>query len=93
MMTRSGTPTYNPPGALAGGNPSGIDTSITSVTDLAAVPTTQLTLPVIKEWINAADGTFQVWYGYLSTAETGDGIQRANDFTDARPFTWFRSST
>ena len=93
MMTRPGTPTYNPPGSLAGGNPSGFDTSINSLADLAAVDTTQLTLPAVKEWINAADGVYQVWYGYLSTLPTGDGIQRSNFWTNAVPFTWFRAST
>lgn len=91
MLTRQGIE-YNPPGTLAS-NPPGIDTSINSVADLAAVDTTVLALPATKQWINAEDGTFQVWYGYLSTAETGDGVQRSDFWTADRPWTWFRAST
>jgi hypothetical protein len=94
MKTRPGAATYNPPGAPGVGPSASIDTGITSLADLAAVTTTNLIAPAIRVWIMAADGTSQIWQLLASSAATGEGVLRPNDFnalTNAK--VWFKSSS
>jgi hypothetical protein len=92
MMTRPGTPTYNPAGPPSQGVAEKFDVGITSLSDLASVVTTNLLPGAIRQWVNAADGTYQVWQTALSSAATGDGIQRANDWA-ASGQVWFKKSS
>ena len=92
MKTRPGSATYNPPGAPGVGPTSSIDVGITSLVDLAAVTTTNLIAPSIRIWIMAADGTQQIWQLLASSADTGEGVLRPNDFnslTNAK--VWFKA--
>jgi len=92
MKTRPGPATYNPPGAPGVGPSASIDPGITSLVDLAAVATTNLIAPAIRIWIQASDGTQQIWQLLASTAETVTGsIQRPNDYDPDRPLAWFKA--
>lgn len=94
MRTRPGPITYNPPGAPGVGPSAKIDTGIHSLVDLAAVVTTNLITPVIRIWINEADGTEQIWQLLDSTLPTSEGVQRPNDFNDpTNAKVWFRAGT
>lgn len=71
---------------------SGIDPSITTTGDLAAILTAGVAAPIIKIWVDANDGTSQVWILRDSTAATEAGVQRPNDYnasTNAK--VWFRA--
>lgn len=71
---------------------SGIDPSITSTAQLAAIATASVTAPIIKIWVDATEGTSQVWILRDSTAATESGVQRPNDYnasTNAK--VWFRA--
>ena len=93
MRTRPGPITYNPPGAPGPSASAAVDPGITSLVDLAAISTVGLITPYIKIWIQASDGTTQVWQLLASQAATVAGvIQRPNDFnalTNARA--WFHA--
>ncbi len=92
MKTRPGSASYNPPGAPGVGPSASIDPGITSLVDLAAVTTTNLIAPAIRIWIMAADGTQQIWQLLASVAETGEGIQRPNDFNSlSNAKVWFKA--
>lgn len=92
MKTRPGSAAYNPPGAPGVGPTSSIDVGITSLVDLAAVATTNLITPAIRIWIMAADGTQQIWQLLASSAETGDGVQRPNDWSYPENLkVWFKA--
>lgn len=94
MKTRPGPTAYNPPGAPGTGPSASIDANIQSLVDLAAVTTTNLITPAIRIWVNAADGTEQIWKLLVSTEGTSEGIQRPNDFNAvSNPKVWFRSGT
>lgn len=93
MKTRPGTAIYNPPGT-AGGTAAKWDVGITSLTDLAAVATTNLSAGAIRAWINTSDGTEQVWRLYASSVDTTDGVQRPNDYNAVTNVkAWFKSSS
>jgi len=92
VKTRPGTAIYNPPGT-AGGTAAKWDPGITSLTDLAAVATVDLAYGAIRAWINADDGTEQVWRGMNSSLDTQEGVQRPNDYTPLRPWAWFKASS
>lgn len=94
MFTRPGPAVYNPPGTSTS-TAAKWDAGITSLTDLAAVSTISLLTGAIRAWINAADGTEQVWRGIRpSTLPTGEGVQRGNDFDPVtNPFVWFKASS
>lgn len=95
MFTRPGPIAYNPPGAPPYTyTQAKWDIGIQSLTDLAAVSTIHLTPPVIRAWINADDGTEQVWRLLANTAATTDGIQRPNDYDDVtNAKVWFKASS
>lgn len=94
MRTRPGPISYNPPGAPGVGPSASIDPGIHSLVDLAAVVTTNLITPVIRIWINAADGTEQIWQLLDSSAATNEGVQRPNDYNDlTNAKVWFRAGT
>lgn len=71
----------------------GVDSSITSEATLAAVITANLTVPVVKVWVNAADLTIQVWVLKAGTDATSAGsVRRPNDYnasTNAK--VWYRA--
>jgi hypothetical protein len=52
------------------------------------VSTQYLVTPVLKLWINAADGTFQAW----TLQADGAGLQ-PNDFNAANPKSWYKNGT
>ena len=87
MFTRPTNAAYNPPPALTNNTPA-VDSGVHSLTDLINVSTTLLAPPVIKSWVNYADGTYQV-YTLLGMA---GGVQPA-DFNAAIPKSWFKAST
>jgi hypothetical protein len=72
---------------------SGVDATITSYADLAALSTVGLTPPVIKVWILTAETTVQVWRLLAGTDATVSGsIQRPDDYnasTNAK--VWYRA--
>lgn len=86
---------YNPgsSGSGTGGN-SGVDPSITTLAQLAAVPTINLTPPVVKVWILEADGSTQVWRLLAGTDATVSGsIQRPDDYAaSTNEKVWYRAS-
>ncbi len=93
MKTRPGESVYNNPGQT-GGTPAKWDAGITSLVDLAAVVTTNLSPGTIRAWVQASDGSEQVWRLIASTDVTGPGVQRPNDFnasTNAK--VWFKASS
>lgn len=93
MKTRPGANNYNIPGT-SGGTPAKWDAGITSLTDLAAVVTTSLSAGSIRAWIQASDGTEQIWRLIAATDATASGIQRPNDYnvsTNAK--VWFKASS
>jgi hypothetical protein len=73
---------------------SGVDPTITSTGDLAAVLTAGVATPIIKIWVDATEGSSQVWILKDSTAATDAGsVQRPNDYnasTNAK--VWFRAA-
>lgn len=71
------------------------DAGITSLVDLAAVSTISLNPIAIRAWINADDGTEQVWRLLASQAVTdGVSIQRPNDFDPVNNAkVWFKASS
>ena len=88
MFTRPGSAAYNPPPAKVYNTPS-VDPGIHSVTDLINVSTVNLNPPVMKEWVNYADGTFQVY-----TLLAMDGGTRPADFDPVNNLkSWFKAST
>ncbi len=95
MMTRPGTATYTPPGTAVAQQSAKWDAGITSLVDLAAVSTISLTVPVIRAWVNVANGTNEVWHLLASQATTVDGsIQRPTDFNSAtNAKVWYRASS
>lgn len=70
------------PGVMPGsGGTTGVDKSVTTLTLLAAIPTVNLTVPVVKLWIQESDGTLQAWRLLAGTDATVAGsIQRPDDF-------------
>jgi hypothetical protein len=70
--------------AVAAGGGAPVDNSISSWAELAAVETTGLTVPVLKVWVNAADGTLKATQLRAGTdaTDTANGIQRPDDYSD-----------
>ena len=96
MPTRAGrTQLFHAPGIQGGtGGNTGVDASITTLAQLAAIPTTNLTPPVVKVWVLEADGTSQVWRLLASTAATVAGsIQRPDDYSASNEKVWFKASS
>jgi hypothetical protein len=60
--------------------PDYVTSTITSLSDLAAIATVGLTPPIIRCWILASGMTFQVWQLKSGSDATGPGVQRPNDF-------------
>jgi len=93
VKTRPGTAIYNPPGT-AGGTAAKWDVGITSLTDLAAVATTNLLPGAIRAWINADDGTEQVWKLFANSTDTQDGVVRPTDYDPVTNVkAWFKASS
>lgn len=62
---------------------SGVDQTITTIADLAAIPTTSLTPPIIKVWVDLSNTTLQVWVLLAGTTDTEVGTtQRPSDYHD-----------
>jgi hypothetical protein len=93
MKTRPGVAVYVPPG-LPSGTPAEWDPGIHSLADLAAVVTSILTPPSIRAWINAADGTEQIWYLIAGVPPLGvPGILPPNDYNPELPLFWAKASS
>jgi hypothetical protein len=94
MKTRPGRAVYNPPGAPGAAPSASIDIGITSLTDLAAVATVNLIAPAVRYWVQASDGTTQVWQLLSSSANTSEGVLRPNDYNDlTNRKVWFKASS
>lgn len=94
MLVRPGSAAYNPPGAPGSGPSAAIEPTITSLVDLASISTVNLVTPAIRIWINAADGTEQIWKLLVSNEATSEGIQRPVDYNPVtNPKVWFRAGT
>ena len=93
-LLRNRTQTVYAPGGLSGtGGSTGVDASITTLAGLAAIPTVNLTPPVLKVWVLEADGTSQVWRLLTSTAATVAGsVQRPDDWATSGKV-WFKASS
>jgi hypothetical protein len=91
MFTRPGSAVYTPPPSTTGtGTTPAIDPGITSLAQLLAVSTVGLAKPCMKLWINAADGTSQLW---ILQPFTGGGGQQPNDYSASNVCAWYKSST
>lgn len=92
MNSRPGPPSYNPPDALTMLARAQWDASLDTLADLAGIKTTRLNPKAIRGWIQASDGSLQVWYLLTSTAATASGVQRPDDFhITLNPKVWFRA--
>lgn len=83
---------YAPGGgsSSAGGGVSNVST----LAELAAIQTTNKSVPYVILWVQESDGTSETWRLLASTAATGDGIQRPDDYnasTNAK--VWFKASS
>lgn len=55
--------------------------TITSLTELAAIPTTGITPPMIRAWRQTSDATAQFWELLAGTDATDPGsVQRPDDY-------------
>ena len=93
LLNRRPQTVYSP-GVMGGtGGNTGVDSTITTLAGLAAIPTVNLTPPVVKVWVLEADGTSQVWRLLTSTAATVAGsIQRPDDYATSGKV-WFKASS
>lgn len=87
MLTRAGSIVYNPPPATTNNTPT-VDPGVTSLAQLLAVSTVNLLPPVLKLWVNAADGSFQAW----TLEADGSGVL-PNDFNATNPKSWYKNGT
>jgi hypothetical protein len=70
-------------GGLSGGSGTGIDSTITTATELAAVETSALTLDSIKLFYDEDADEVQAWQLVTGTDATVAGsIQRPDDYND-----------
>ena len=77
------------PGPISG---SGVDPYVTSETLLAAVATTELTVPIVKVWVNAATGLSEIWRLLAgSDAAVAGAIVRPDDYDATDPKTWYKA--
>jgi hypothetical protein len=49
--------------------------------------------PVIRAWINAADGTEQVWELINGITPVGEGFLQPNDYDGSSPRFWAKASS
>lgn len=89
------TQTVYAPGANPGhGGTTGVDATVTTLAELAAIPTVNLTPPVVKLWVLEADGTSQIWRLLAGTDATVAGsIQRPDDYSAGNQKCWYRASS
>lgn len=81
------------PGAMPGtGSLSGVDRTVTTLALLAAIPTVNAVVPVVKVWVEEATGTTQVWRLLAGTTATGDGVQRPDDWASSGKV-WYKASS
>jgi hypothetical protein len=78
-----------------GGSGAGVDVAITSLAELAAIETAEITpggASSVKLWVSAADGSLQCWQLRASTAATVTGsIQRPDDYAEStNEKVWFK---
>lgn len=70
-----------------------VDPTITTLAELAAIPTVAQPVPAVKLWVKAADMTQQVWLLKAGTDATEtDVVQRPTDYhatTNAK--VWYRA--
>jgi hypothetical protein len=77
----------------SGGSSSGVDASITSWAQLAAIPTAGESKPIVKVWVEAGDHaakTTELRAGTDAT-DTANGIQRPNDYGPSNQFVWYQA--
>lgn len=80
---------------MATNGPVPVDSTITTEAQLSAIPTTGLTVPVLKLWVLEADGSLQAWRLLAGTdASVAGSIRRPDDYnavTNAK--VWYRASS
>lgn len=72
------------------GGPGG---TITSLAELAAIPTVDLTPPVLKIFVDESTGGLNVWRLLAGTDATGPGVQRPDDYGPTNLRVWYQAST
>ena len=82
--------------ASGGTSESGVDASINSWAQLAAIPTSGQPQPIVKVWVDSAVSppktrTTQTRAGTDAT-NTPAGIQRPNDYSASNQFVWYETS-
>ncbi len=69
---------------------SGVDRTITSEDELAAIPMDGADFPVLKVWANTSQGTSEMWRAISSSAANDPGsVRRADDWATSNAV-WFR---
>lgn len=77
-------------GGGAGKAISGVDPSIESEDDLAAIVMVGATLPVVKVWTNVDQGSSETWRAILASDASDPGsVRRADDWATSGAV-WFR---
>ena len=76
-------------GGGGGAGVSGVDATIESVADLAAIPMVGKTLPIVKVWTDETSLTAEIWRAMLGSDATGPGVQRADDYATSG-VVWYR---
>ena len=87
-FTRPASAVYNPPPATVNNTPT-VDAGVHSLADLLNVSTVGLTVPVLKLWVNYADGTFQSW----TLLGNGSGTQPNDYNATTNNKSWYKNST
>ena len=90
MFTRPASAAYNPPPAVVNNTPT-VDPGIHSLADLVNVSTVGLVPPVLKNWVNYADGAFQAWT--LLAFSGGGGVAPADYNAVSNNKNWYKAST
>ena len=95
MKTRPGNPTYNPPGTSINTVTAAIDPALGAASDLANVATLGVLFPpAMRIFVNSVTGALEVWKLQTSTAATGPGIQRPNDYNSiTNTVVWFKAGS
>lgn len=75
------------------GSASGVDPSITSWAQLAAIPTAGVAKPIVKVWVDAVTHASRVTELRAGTdaTDTANGVQRPDDYGASNQFVWFQA--
>lgn len=88
MRTRPFDPSANP------GRLQQWSATVTNLAEFAAVATVNLLTPSLLSWVNYTTGETEVWRLLPGFDETGEGVQRPDDYDAlSNAKVWYRSST